>query len=150
MRRTRRPPRESIKGGCTRSRQRQHQLARHRVSDTQAAAQIFEIGAEGVEHAGAVISAAANGLDNVKALVFVAAFAPDLGESALGLTGKFPGSTLPPTLAPAVKLADGSEDLYIQQDKFPEQFAADVPLAQAKAMAATQRPIKAAALARAT
>jgi len=101
----------------------------------------------GHSYGGAVISAAANGLDNVKALVFVAAFAPDLGESALGLTGKFPGSTLPPTLAPAVKLADGGEDLYIQQDKFPEQFAADVPLAQAKAMAATQRPIKAAALA---
>ncbi|MFG6489273.1 alpha/beta fold hydrolase [Roseateles sp. BYS78W] len=100
----------------------------------------------GHSYGGAVISAAANGVPNVKSLVFVAAFAPDEGESALDLTGKFPGSTLPPTLAAPVKLADGGEDLYVQQDKFPHQFAADVPPAQAKAMAATQRPVKAAAL----
>ena len=100
----------------------------------------------GHSYGGAVISAAANGADNVKALVFVAAFAPDAGETCLALTGKFPGSTLPPTLAPPVPLADGGEDLYIQQDKFPNQFAADVPLAQGRVMAATQRPIKSAAL----
>jgi pimeloyl-ACP methyl ester carboxylesterase len=101
----------------------------------------------GHSYGGAVISAAANGASNVKALVFVAAFAPDTGESCLGLTGKFPGSTLPPTLAPPVKLADGGEDLFIQQDKFPQQFAADVPPAQARTMAATQRAIKSSALA---
>ena len=100
----------------------------------------------GHSYGGAVISAAAKGLPQVKALVFVAAFAPDQGESALALTGKFPGSTLQPTLAVPVKLNDGGEDLYVQQDKFPRQFAADVPLTQAQAMAATQRPIKAAAL----
>ncbi len=103
----------------------------------------------GHSYGGAVISAAANGAANVKALVFVAAFSPDAGESCLALTGKFPGSTLPPTLAPPVKLADGGEDLFIQQDKFPHQFAADVPVPQARAMAVTQRPIKAAALAEA-
>jgi pimeloyl-ACP methyl ester carboxylesterase len=100
----------------------------------------------GHSYGGAVISAAANNMPQVKALVFVAAFAPDQGESALALTGKFPGSTLPPTLAAPVKLDDGGEDLYVQQDRFPQQFAADVPLAQAQAMAATQRPIKATAL----
>jgi pimeloyl-ACP methyl ester carboxylesterase len=103
----------------------------------------------GHSYGGAVISAAANGAANVKALVFVAAFSPEAGESCLALTGKFPGSTLPPTLAAPVKLADGGEDLYIQQDKFPRQFAADLPAAQARAMAATQRPVKAAALAEA-
>lgn len=36
--------------------------------------------------------------------------------------------------------------LYIRQDKFPEQFAADVPRKQATVMAATQRPIAEAAL----
>jgi pimeloyl-ACP methyl ester carboxylesterase len=101
----------------------------------------------GHSYGGAVISTAGQGANNVKALVYVAAFAPDVGESCLDLTGKFPGSTLPPTLAPPVTLADGGEDLYIQQDKFPQQFAADVPLPQSRAMAATQRPIKAAALA---
>lgn len=100
----------------------------------------------GHSYGGAVISSAAQGLANVKALVFVAAFAPDQGESAFDLTGKFPGSTLPPALAVPVKLADGGEDLYVQQEKFPQQFAADVPLAQAKTMAVTQRPIKASAL----
>lgn len=100
----------------------------------------------GHSYGGAVISAAANDGGNVKALVYVAAFAPDAGESCLALTGKFPGSTLPPTLAPPVPLADGGEDLYIQQDKFPHQFAADVPAAQARTMAATQRAIKSAAL----
>lgn len=100
----------------------------------------------GHSYGGAVISAAANGLDNVKALVFVAAFAPDRGETALALAGKFPGSTLGSALAAPVELPNGGKDLYVQQSKFPEQFAADVPLAQAKAMAAIQRPIKAEAL----
>ncbi|MFL6680171.1 MAG: alpha/beta fold hydrolase, partial [Burkholderiaceae bacterium] len=103
----------------------------------------------GHSYGGAVISTAAVGATNVKALVFVAAFAPDAGESCLALTGKFPGSTLPPTLAPPVPLAEGGEDLYIQQDKFPHQFAADVAPPQARTMAATQRPIKSAALAEA-
>ncbi|AWW41694.1 hypothetical protein DN051_37805 [Streptomyces cadmiisoli] len=47
---------------------------------------------------GAVISSAAADVPQVKALVHIAAFAPDKGESALGLSGKFPGSTLGPTL----------------------------------------------------
>jgi len=100
----------------------------------------------GHSYGGSVISAAANGKPNVKALVYVAAFAPEAGETAIGLTGKFPGSTLGPTLAPAVPLADGGKDLYIEQDKFPAQFAADVPLAKARLMAVGQRPIAEAAL----
>lgn len=100
----------------------------------------------GHSYGGSVISAAATGAANVKALVYVAAFAPEAGESAVSLSGKFPGSTLGPTLAPPVALADGGKDLYIQQDKFPAQFAADVPAAKAKLMAAGQRPITDAAL----
>lgn len=99
----------------------------------------------GHSYGGSVISnVAAN--PKVKALVYVAAFAPDQGESALDLTGKFPGSTLGPALAPPVKRADGSEDLYIQQDKFGKQFAADVPVQQTALMAVAQRPINKAAL----
>lgn len=101
----------------------------------------------GHSYGGAVITAAGGVLSNVKALVFVAAFAPDAGENCLGLTAKFPGSTLPAALASPVPLSDGGEDLYIQQDKFPQQFAADVPVEQGVTMAATQRPIKATALA---
>jgi pimeloyl-ACP methyl ester carboxylesterase len=100
----------------------------------------------GHSYGGSVISTAARGHGNVRALVFVAAFAPEAGETAAGLSGKFPGSTLGPTLAPPVKLTGGGADLYIQQDKFHAQFAADVPAADAALMAATQRPITEAAL----
>ena len=85
----------------------------------------------------------------VKGLVYVAAFLPAPGESALELTNKYPGSTLPDALDPVTyHQADGSTatDLYIQQDKFRHQFAADVPAGQAALMAAEQRPIAQSAL----
>ena len=100
----------------------------------------------GHSYGGSVISEAAEGRSNVKALVYVAAFAPEAGETALGLTGKFPGSTLGGALAPPVKLTSGGNDLYIEQSRFPQQFAADVPASQARLMAAGQRPIAEAAL----
>jgi pimeloyl-ACP methyl ester carboxylesterase len=100
----------------------------------------------GHSYGGMVITNAIDGSRPVKALVYVAAFAPEVGESAVDLSGKFPGSTLGPTLSP-IPLPDGTNDLYIQGDKFHAQFAADVPEAEAKRMAATQRPITDAALA---
>jgi pimeloyl-ACP methyl ester carboxylesterase len=100
----------------------------------------------GHSYGGMVISSATAAKDKVKALVYVAAFAPEQGESAAQLAGKFPGSTLGAALAPAVALADGGKDLYIVPDKFHAQFAADVPAGAAHLMAATQRPIAAAAL----
>lgn len=100
----------------------------------------------GHSYGGNVISNIPAGTTNVKALVFVSGVAPDVGESAASLAGKFPGSTLGPTLAPPVPLPDGNKDLYIRQDKYHAQFAADVPAAQAKLMATTQRPITEAAL----
>lgn len=54
----------------------------------------------GHSYSGAVISTAAASTGNVKALVYVAAFAPDTGETSLALSGKFPGSTLARALAP--------------------------------------------------
>lgn len=104
----------------------------------------------GHSYGGSVISEAAEGRPNVKALVYVAAFAPEAGETALGLTGKFPGSTLGGTLAPPVKLTSGGNELYIQQGQFHQQFAADVPAPQARLMAAGQRPIAEAALSEAS
>ena len=100
----------------------------------------------GHSYGGNVITNAATGKSNVKALVYVAGFAPEPGESAATLSGKFAGGTLAPTLAPPVELADGGKDLYILQDKFHAQFAADVPASEAKLMAATQRPVTEAAL----
>jgi pimeloyl-ACP methyl ester carboxylesterase len=100
----------------------------------------------GHSYGGAVITEAANGQDNVKALAYVAAFAPETGESSLTLSAQFPGSTLGEALFP-VALPDGGTDLYIQPDKFHAQFAADVPVETAGLMAATQRPVTEAALA---
>jgi pimeloyl-ACP methyl ester carboxylesterase len=99
----------------------------------------------GHSYGGPVITEAANGNTNVKALVYVAGFAPDMGESSLSLSSKFPGSTLGDSLT-AIALPNGDEDLYIQTDKFHRQFAADVPAVRAAAMAATQRPVTLSAL----
>lgn len=99
----------------------------------------------GHSYGGAVITNAARELDNVEALVYVAGFAPDEGESIGELAGRFPGSTLEQAVAP-VPLGDGSADLYIRQDIFRQQFCADVPEAQATLMGITQRPLRDVAL----
>ncbi|GAA4530672.1 alpha/beta fold hydrolase [Amycolatopsis samaneae] len=99
----------------------------------------------GHSYGGMVQSAAAAGNPNVKALVYIAAFAPEAGESALELSNKFPGSTLGDTLQ-SIDLGDGTHDLVIRQDRYRAQFAADVPAAQAALAAATQRPVRDVAL----
>ena len=100
----------------------------------------------GHSYGGSVISVAASGKSNVKALVFVAGFAPETGESAASLGARFPTGTLGATLASPVPLTDGNSDLYILQAKYWQQFAADVPEKEAIQMAAAQRPITQSAL----
>ena len=99
----------------------------------------------GHSYGGSVISGAALGRENVRAMVFVAAFAPEEGESIGGLSGLYPGSTLGDTLK-TVPLPDGTTDLYIRREEYHGQFAADVPAGQAALMAATQRPLRDVAL----
>ncbi|MDQ0796509.1 alpha/beta fold hydrolase [Streptomyces sp. B1I3] len=103
----------------------------------------------GHSYGGAVISQAAADTPQVKALVYVAAFVPDIGESALQLTDKFPGSTLgQATTSQYYPLPNGGqgEELVIKKDLFHKQFAAGVPRPTAQVMAAGQRPITLAAL----
>lgn len=95
----------------------------------------------GHSYGGMVISNAANGAPNVKALVYVAAFAPEAGESVGVLNSKYPGSLLGPALAPPVALPGGGHDLYVMQDKFHDAFAPDLPPASAQIAGITQRPI---------
>ena len=97
----------------------------------------------GHSYGGAVISNAAEGKPNVKGLVFVAAFAPDGGEALGELSAKFPGSTLQAALAPPVPIPGGGVDLYVQQAKYREEIAADLPENVAALLAATQRPVAA-------
>ncbi|GAA2022337.1 alpha/beta hydrolase [Catenulispora yoronensis] len=103
----------------------------------------------GHSYGGSVITEAGADNPKVKGLVYVAAFLPAPGESALRLTNQFPGSTLPGTLDPVTfTTPDGSTgtDLYIQQDKFHHQFAADVSAKDAALAAAAQRPVAQSAL----
>jgi pimeloyl-ACP methyl ester carboxylesterase len=90
-------------------------------------------------YGGAVITNVAADAGEITGLVYVAGFAPEPGESANTLAGMFPGSTLADALRP-VPRSDGTTDLYITQERFHDQFCADVPEAQATRMAATQRP----------
>jgi len=88
----------------------------------------------GHSYGGAVISEA--GTDpNVAALVYIAAFAPDKGESVNTLIADPPpGAPVPPILPPT----DGF--LYLDRDKFPASFAGDLPLDEASFMADSQVP----------
>jgi pimeloyl-ACP methyl ester carboxylesterase len=98
----------------------------------------------GHSYGGAVISNAAVGLSNVKALVFVAGWAPDKGESLLGLIAKYPGTMIGPktTFVRRYSLGDGTTggDLYLTKKGFETAFASDVPKKQADLMWAEQRP----------
>lgn len=66
----------------------------------------------GHSYGGIVITEAAAGNDAVVELTYVSAFAPEHGESALELSGKFPGSTLPAALA-AHPLSTGGNEFTI-------------------------------------
>jgi len=104
----------------------------------------------GHSYGGSVMSQAADGHPRVTALVYVASFLLDEGESTGELAGKFPGNELGSALRPVpVHGADGQavDDLYIEQERFQAIFAADVPADVAELMAVTQRPIIADALA---
>ena len=93
-------------------------------------------------YGGAVVTQAARAATNVKALVYIDAFALDEGESALDIAKRFPGSQVLKALRPQ---SDGTE-LAIDPAAFPTVFAADVPRRSARRMATAQRPVAAAAL----
>ncbi len=91
-------------------------------------------------YGGMVITEAATDESSVRALVYVNAFAPDTGESALSLSGQFPGSTLADTLV-SYPVSTGGNEVAIGQDAYHKQFVADVSEDVAALMARTQRPI---------
>jgi len=95
----------------------------------------------GHSYGGAVITAAAAGNSNVKALVYVAAFAPDSGEALGALLQRYPDLGLGKALVP-----DAAGFLYIDAARYPEVFANGLPLPQARAFATEQKPIAGSAL----
>ncbi len=97
----------------------------------------------GHSYGGVVITNAAPMVDNAVGLVYVAAFAPDEGESVQALAGQATDSLLGNSLRPAdFPLPDGTvgHELYIDQAAFHEVFCADLPAEMAAAMAISQRP----------
>jgi pimeloyl-ACP methyl ester carboxylesterase len=90
-------------------------------------------------YGGAVISNVAADAGEITGLVYVDGFAPEPGESAFDLAGKFPGSTTGDAVRP-IPRSDGTTDLVLAPELFRDNFCADVPEAQAARMAVTQRP----------
>lgn len=102
----------------------------------------------GHSYGGAVITEAAAGAANVKALVYIAAFVPDAGEVLGELSARFPGSLLDPALsAVPAPGPDGTPglDLYIRADRFHPVFCQDVSASTARELEAVQRPVSASA-----
>jgi pimeloyl-ACP methyl ester carboxylesterase len=97
-------------------------------------------------YAGSVITQAAAGAPNVTALVYVAGFIPEIGESSAALNGKFPGSLLTPENLIANPTPDGCTDLYIKPEKYGEVYAGGLSAAQIAIAAFAQRPITSQAL----
>jgi pimeloyl-ACP methyl ester carboxylesterase len=89
----------------------------------------------GHSYGGAVITGAAAGNGNVKALVYLAAFAPEAGE-AIGTFGAQYPSPLDTALKP-----DAAGFLYVDRAKFRDVVARDVSATDAAVMAATQKPV---------
>lgn len=102
----------------------------------------------GHSYGGAVITNAAVGLTNLKALVYIAAFAPDEGDSLGSLVSMNPGSDIEASLETRqYPRPDGSEgtDLYLSADAFHDAFAGDLSHRTTDQMQATQRPFAASA-----
>jgi pimeloyl-ACP methyl ester carboxylesterase len=93
----------------------------------------------GHSYGGNVITGAAADNPQVKALVYIAGYAPDAGETISELNAKYAA----PLLITSV-VADTAGFLYISREKFHEVFAKDVSVAEASVMVVTQKPINSA------
>ena len=103
--------------------------------------------AVGHSYGGATISNAATDADNVVGLVYVAAFAPDEGETLGEIEAGSKDSVLNSALVPLEYPENGgtATEFAIDPAKFHDAFAADLPAEQTAVMAATQRPVAEAA-----
>ncbi|MEU6490166.1 alpha/beta hydrolase [Streptomyces sp. NPDC046984] len=106
----------------------------------------------GHSYGGAVITVA-GAEENVAALVYLAGYALDEGESLGELQGGFPDSDLAAALVytpfPIEGAAEPGTDVSVDVEKFPAIFAADVDKDVAAVLAVSQRPLAAQAFAEA-
>lgn len=95
----------------------------------------------GHSYGGAVISQAATDAPNVVGLVYVAAFAPDEGETLGALSARFPATPLNSALE-----FDAQGNATVEPGAFVRWFAGDLPERQARVLASVQKPIAGAIL----
>lgn len=98
-------------------------------------AQTGDVVAVGHSYGGAVITGAAAGNPKVRALVYIAAFAPDGGEPVGAFLERYP-TELGAALRP-----DSAGFVTVDRARFRDIFAQDVPVGEARVMAATQKPV---------
>ncbi|MER6982188.1 alpha/beta fold hydrolase [Streptomyces carpinensis] len=95
----------------------------------------------GHSYGGAVISTAAAGNPRVKSLVYINALMPDVGESGMSLSARFPSALATATDSVPYKSVDMSgTDLYLKRDKVHPVFANCLSESQANLLGVTQRP----------
>jgi pimeloyl-ACP methyl ester carboxylesterase len=103
----------------------------------------------GHSYGGAVITNAASDAPNVVGLVYVAAFAPDegevLGDVAASSKDSLLGTAQVQRRYPTGRGGETAPEFLVDPARFGEVFAADLPAEQAAVLAATQRPVAAAA-----
>jgi pimeloyl-ACP methyl ester carboxylesterase len=106
--------------------------------------------AVGHSYGGAIITNAVPQTTNVVGLVYVAAFAPDQGETVAGIIGGSKDSVLTTAMLeyeyPAGNGDETAIELIIDPTKFRDVFSADLPQRQSDIYALSQRPIAAGAL----
>jgi pimeloyl-ACP methyl ester carboxylesterase len=103
----------------------------------------------GHSYGGAVVTNAATGDPQVKALVYVDAFAPAQGQTLAQLLAAYPGSCAVPAnlnVVPFPGAPRGVGDAYIKQSVYPSCMANGLPAKEAHVLAVTQRPIATSAL----
>ena len=120
------------------------------ASDSDYVASVFDqipgpVVAVGHSYGGAVITNAASTATNVVGLVYVAAFAPDegetLGEAGASSRESVLSSALVPLQYPSGDGSTSALEFAIDPARLHDAFAADLPVEQARLMAATQRPV---------
>jgi len=97
----------------------------------------------GHSYGGFVITNAATGNSQVKALVYDDAFIPAAGDTPESLSSAMPGSCLTSTalnFVPYPGAPSGDADVYVKQSVFPGCFANGLPASEGAALAAEQQP----------
>ena len=91
----------------------------------------------GHSYGGAVITNAGTGAPNLHSLVYIAAVAPDEGESVIGIAKRFPTPPLTAHIVPSYRQGYN----WVDPAFFPQDFVQDIAVAQARALAVVQKPI---------